>query len=108
LEPVFESLPEGSEQFDNALVICLEGGYGMFVDPAGPEHEGRPDREHGLLGMGAGSMRVIICHDCAHGLCTTVPWLDALVKPLESHAHRHGRDWSGHEGWDLPHKDQPA
>jgi hypothetical protein len=91
------------EQWDDALVVSLEGGYGMFIDPIG-EDRAEPSPSQGVL---KGSYRVVICHDCAHQLCEKVPWLNRLIKPLDSHAHRVGRDWSGHEGWDLPHKLRP-
>lgn len=118
-------------QFDNALWIALHGGYGMFVDacefptntadrwfrddageyilagdgqpiedpdwePDYPEPRtlpGRPDKE------------VVICHSCAHDLCEKVPWMNTLIEPLSSHAHRYQEIPSllaeGHRGWDL-------
>lgn len=106
LEPVFphsrteagspndEALED--EQWDNALVISLEGGYSMFIDPINPD---RPDPTVGLLS----NYRAVICHDCAHQLCAQVPWLGRLIDPHYSHAHSVRRDWSQHIGWDLPH-----
>lgn len=85
-----------NEQWDNALVITFEGGYSMFIDPIEPD---QPDPSTGLLG----NYKIVICHDCAHQLCSQNPWLEALIQPLYSHAHAHGQDWSQHAGWDLPH-----
>lgn len=88
--------PEGDRdtdyQFCNALWVTFEGGYGMFVDP-----------------IGSGPYRAVICHDCAHGLCDTVAWIDDMIRPLESHSH-HVDDIdtlraAGHRGWDLDRDD---
>jgi len=104
LEPVFDNGENGSEQWDNALVVCLEGGYGMFIDPLAPEPS---DIAKGEIERGHCVLKVVICHDCAHKACEQMPWLDRLIEPLKSHAHRYGRDWADHEGWDLPHKESP-
>lgn len=90
------------EQWDNALVIMFEGGHGMFIDPVGQEV--RSDPQGGLLQDGDGQLKVVICHDCAHQACNELPWLDNLIQPLRSHAHKITQDWTGHRGWDLPHK----
>jgi len=102
LEPVFDDGENGTEQWDNALIVRLEGGYGMFIDPLAPEPA---DITKGEISRGECELKVVICHGCAHKACEQMPWLDRLIEPLNSHAHRIGRDWSGHEGWDLPHKD---
>ena len=86
LEPVAISSME-SYQLDNALWITFSGGCGMFIDPIDEDQNNN----------------VVICHDCAHSLCATVPWIDKLLDPQESHSHRVGVDWTGHTGWDLPH-----
>jgi hypothetical protein len=103
LTPVFDD-PERDEtyQFDNALVISFEGGYGMFVDVLGVPAEQPKDLERGVL-RDVGEHQVIICHDCAHRLCEIVPWIGTLLDPMASHAHSHRHDWTGHDGWDLPH-----
>ena len=84
------------EHWDNALVVSLQGGYGMFIDNLDADIS-RPD-----IGR-LGEYKVVICHDCAHRLCEQVPWMNQLIEPLRSHSHKVGRDWSGHAGWDLPH-----
>ena len=74
-------------QFDNALWIKFSGGYGMFIDP----FEGDPQG--------------VLCHECAHALCGSQPWIANLLNPHDSHAHR-TEDIprllaEGHTGWDL-------
>jgi hypothetical protein len=75
-------------QFDNALWVQFDGGYGMFIDPMGDERA-----------------RVVICHECAHDLCDKVTWVGALLDPAKSHSHRAAACESlileGHRGWDL-------
>ena len=99
LKPVFAEVDPAGYQYDNAMWIGLFGGYGMFIDSveSGPSIiPGPPD------------ITLVICHECAHSLCETHPWLANAISPLASHAHSHDADWSGHEGWDLPHKTIPA
>jgi hypothetical protein len=67
LEPVFT---DGLHQFENALEIIFGGGYGMFIDTMGDDP------------------RVMICHDCAHTLCDSVPWIAQLLDPDNSHTHK--------------------
>ncbi len=99
LKPEFDGLPADHEQWDNALVIELQGGYGMFIDPV----EGAVrDRSAGRLDA-QGTLRAVICHECAHRLCADVPWLERLIQPRLSHSHSVLSDWAGHGGWDLPH-----
>lgn len=98
LEPEFSGpdFDPASEQWDNALEIQFNGGYGMFIDPF--------DRQY----------RAIICHECAHDLCDKVPWIGRLLDPSNSHSHSawkrdsngqaHTVDWTGHQGFDLPHE----
>ena len=76
-------------QYDNALWLTFDGGYAMFIDVIYDSE--RP--------------KVVICHDCAHRLCDAVPWIKKLLNPALSHSHLPG-DWEGHEGWDLPHKEE--
>jgi hypothetical protein len=77
LEPVF---PESCyPQFENALHLEFDGGYGEFVD--GPFHE-------------PGPLAVILCHACAHDLAARNPWIERILDPEHSHTHRPGQ---GHE-----------
>lgn len=99
LTPVFADLPDGSWQGNNALIVAVEGGYGMFCDPMGPTSG--EDRSTGVI---IAEEKVIVCHDCAHMACAKVSWLGRLIDPLNSHSHRHDQDNSGHQGWDLPHR----
>jgi hypothetical protein len=50
----------------------------------------------------------VICHECAHHLCDTVPWLGKLINPHNSHAHR--INWKAthpeHYGWDYDRIDR--
>jgi hypothetical protein len=66
----------GSVQYDNALVVRLEGGYGMFVDslPWGDtvDNRGLNPRYDALL-----------CHECAHALA-----LFLGKDPSNWHTHR--------------------
>jgi hypothetical protein len=103
LEPEYGSEAEAlaHEQWNNALVIVLEGGYAMFIDPIVEDGEA-VDPQRGIL-QKVGEYKIVICHECAHALCETVPWLEKLIDPLNSHAHRVGRDYGDHKGWDLPH-----
>lgn len=87
--------PETDYQFDNALWIGFHGGYSMFVD----NFEADEDRK--LPGADA---EAVLCHDCSHDLCTANPWIEKLLKPLESHAHTR-EYWAAHpnhKGWDSP------
>lgn len=73
-------------EWDNALLIDLRGGYGMFFD----DHD-------------QGPKSAALCHDCAHSLCDTVPWLAALLNPAKSHAHTQAYTDANpdHYGWDY-------
>jgi hypothetical protein len=86
LEPV--DISDAAEyQLDNALWVKFGGGYAMFIDPI--DKDNVPE--------------AVICHECAHDLCAKVPWIGKLLDPEHSHTHTHGRNWTGHTGWDLPH-----
>lgn len=142
------------DELDNALIITLDGGYGMFVESdsfmlhsefwtsLGEErqralydqwltveckYEGgiaRYEQEYpGSLHLEAAPMplpesvqdefrqyvyenrhhKVIICHECAHDLCATIPWFNRLIEPHNSHSHNvsyieaHPEHW----GWDY-------
>lgn len=68
--------PDTQYQFDNALWIHFEGGYGMFVDDVEAELTGSLPRH-----------RVVICHECAHSLCDAISWIKELLEPHSSHSH---------------------
>jgi hypothetical protein len=94
LEPVFPS-DNGPYQFNNALWLGFFGGYGMFIDP-------EPASAEGVLG--GADREAVLCHECAHALCTAFPWAQALLAPELSHSHRTAF-WEAHpdhEGWDRP------
>lgn len=98
LRPEFESQAETEDyQFDNALWIGFFGGYGMFVES--PEVLDNPAQ----MIRGA-SYEAVICHDCAHKLCVENPWIENLLMPLRSHAHKadYWQENPDHEGWDSP------
>lgn len=88
--------PTTEYQFDNALWIGFFGGYGMFVDDI--------DTEFGYKSpmLKGAAEEAVLCHDCAHQLCETVPWIKKLLRPERSHAHTQ-EFWAAnpdHEGWD--------
>ncbi len=100
-----------TDHLDNALVIAFDGGYGMFIDPIPhDEHfEGvKPGAEGGYTMeqwreaavKARADYEVIICHECAHDLCDKVPWINKLLEPKSSHAHRAGSVPDDHVGWD--------
>jgi hypothetical protein len=69
LEAVFPGMSPGS-QYHNALEVRFGGGYGMFIDPFDGEDP-----------------YAVICHDCAHALCESAPWIKTLLDPTWSHSH---------------------
>lgn len=75
LEPVFEdSDADACSQFDNALIVEIHGGYGMFTDSLGAsKYDGIP----GLIDYN----QVILCHECAHEACEALPWMNRLIDP---------------------------
>lgn len=75
LEKVFDRTPPEVLQYDNALHVRFDGGYGEFVDNFGTEEE--RDRYY-----------AIICHECAHDLCAKVPWIKNVLLPERSHTHK--------------------
>jgi hypothetical protein len=78
-------------QYDNALPITFDGGYGMFHDDmdAGCRYE------------------VVICHECAHKLCKVAPWVGALIDPATSHSHteEYSKKHPNHFGWDYERRE---
>lgn len=85
-------------QFDNALWVGFFGGYGMFVDDIETEFG------HTKPTLAGAAHEAVICHDCAHELCKNNPWINQLLKPTLSHAHKR-EFWEKHpyhEGWDNP------
>ena len=102
LKPVFPDLHErGGTQYDNALIVHVDGGYGMFVDtPALQYSETDEDIELKQMSDDEKIQKgildpfcVLICHDCAHDLCEKVPWMDRIVESESSH----GDDEAGNE-----------
>lgn len=74
-------------EYSNALVMELFGAYSMFFDALSA------DANH----------TVILCHDCAHDACDSLPWLAALLEPANAHSHTEQyRDANpDHYGWDY-------
>ncbi len=62
----------GDDQYDNALVIAVDGGYGMFVESKG---------------FGGPEGVIIFCHECAHKLCDLFPGFKEYIDPELSHTH---------------------
>lgn len=91
-------VPEGTTrfQFDNALWIGFFGGYGMFVESPDfadtPKDAVLPDA----------TREAVLCHDCAHLLCETFPWVKALLQPYTSHTHtlEYWKENPDHDGID--------
>lgn len=133
LEPEFAGI-ETKYQFDNALWIAFHGADGMFVDnihatmpvnmdesqwlndEAGEpliDGEGRlmsnpdwqPVYEEERTLPGRPDYEAVICHECAHQLCETVPWIERLLEPLHSHSHKSQvcdeLFAAGHIGWNF-------
>lgn len=80
-------------EYDNALFVSFDGGYGQFIDPLDSSERERH--------------RVVLCHQCSHRLCEQNPWLSDLLQPERSHAHteRFWADNPEHRGWDDPSRD---
>lgn len=91
-ELVPEANTDTEYQFDNALWIRFDGGYGMFVDPMREEY------------------KIVICHECAHALCDQHPWIGKLLNPHGSHAHKtaYVEAHPDHYGWDYDHYKEEA
>ena len=92
-------------EFDNALWIKFNGGYGQFVEVDHyqdwpPEYDLFRQNEDGSWHCGEG---IRICHDCAHQLCEAVPWIGKLINPYNSHAHtlEYVQNHPDHFGWDY-------
>lgn len=86
--PLYRFPNDGRTQYDNALIIGVEGGYGMFVESAA---------------FGGPTEQIIFCHECAHSLCDAYPGLRALIEPHRSHAHtvEYIENNPDHWGWDY-------
>lgn len=85
-ELVPEANMDTEYQFDNALHIQFNGGYGMFIDP-----------------MFDKPPSTFICHECAHALCDALPWICELLNPHSSHSHKmtYVEAHPDHYGWDY-------
>lgn len=88
--------PESKYQFENALWVGFFGGYGMFVDDIDVSWSGAPRTLPGA------AEEAVICHDCAHELCETIPWIKELLRPDFSHSHREGfwQENPDHQSWE--------
>lgn len=88
LEPVFLDdyhFRKNCVQYGNALIVSLEGGYGMFVDPLPQEwldEEDRLDPKEMIKKGMLSECTAIICDDCAHDLCEKVPWMNKLINDI--------------------------
>jgi hypothetical protein len=84
-----------------------DGEYLSYTDPVGRVHPVENPtwkaefRESRIL-EGA-DYEAVICHECAHALCATVPWIEKLINPHGSHAHRtdYHDAHPDHYGWDY-------
>ncbi len=101
------------ELIDNVLWLGFFGGYGDFVDnyeatiPINTEDQWlrgedgeyivtdgnlvddpawKPIYNEPRLLPGTPDHEAVICHECAHKLCDTVPWIKKLLDPDNSHA----------------------
>lgn len=87
--PVQEGLTDDTGlQYDNALVLQLEGGYGMFTDPEPwlPRDTYDP------------ATTLVLCHECAHELME-----DFFGRPEVRNWHTHAPDSGQHDD----HHDDP-
>ena len=66
-------------QYEDALIIDIDGGYGMFIDPILiDDMEPKEILYNGLI---ENEYSAIICQDCAHDLCKQIPWMDRFINP---------------------------
>lgn len=123
--------PDTDYQFDNALWIKFEGGYGMFIDEMSEEMQHAPRRNEEVEPGVFWNVipvhdewteeeiehyksetwkinRAVLCHECAHHLCETVPWIADLLTPHNSHSHRsdYRQANPNHFGWDYDMYDE--
>lgn len=75
---------EETYQFDNALWIGFFGGYGMFVESPEYVHD---DANTIPKELPVATHEAVLCHDCAHELTETIPWIKDLLNPYISHTH---------------------
>lgn len=95
---------ETDYQFDNAMWITFNGGYGMFIESS-PFNNNDIEPIH----FKDSDFEVVICHECSHDLCNKIPWIKDLLKPLKSHSHTQ-EFWDNnpdHEAWDNPKNKLP-
>ncbi len=106
-----ELTPEGPEsdrttkyQFDNALWIYLDGGYGMFIDTLDEEMTGIS------MANPKWPYKMVFCHECAHRLCDHFPAFEKLINPHNSHSHLESYHQShpDHDGWDYQRRRESA
>ena len=69
-EKATEIVKQAPYQLDEALVLTVYGGYGMFVDyaPIDWEAQGLPDIP-----------RIVLCYDCAVQFLKDNPWAKEVV-----------------------------
>ena len=88
LEPVFDLTDaEVTRQFDNVLVLHVEGGYGMFTDDLNED-----------------SPVFLLCHECAHLFCKIFDPEKKLINPFLSHSHKADTVADSHDGWDRKYR----
>ena len=63
----------GSEQYEDALRVTFAGGYGMYIESLHMNDDGS---------MFYGDPVAMICGQCADIMCSSVPWIDRLLKAL--------------------------
>ena len=84
-----------------------DGEYMTFEDERGvhpiEDPEWEPEYREERILPGQPDYEAVLCHECAHYLCAAEPWLDKLLNPYGSHAHRTA--WKeanpDHFGWDY-------
>lgn len=112
--------PDGREEYDNALWLSMEGGYGQFIDPMVDSFDIREEvtGEQVVIGRPMGAehqveylrrmwklMEVILCHECAHKLCELFPAFENKINSYHSHSHNlsYVKENPDHWGWDYSH-----
>lgn len=87
---VFPGVSGPTVQYDNALVVSVSGGYGMFVDDmvlnSLTERDDRGMNTH---------LERLICHECAHELCV-------FLKLTPANWHTHNPELAQHQDHHKP------
>ena len=58
-------------QYEDALIVDLDGGYGMYLDPM-------------AVALRSDIYRMILCKDCAEFFRMENPWVDEHIKLVEN------------------------